>query len=79
MTNWLVTYIPELANAQSESFGLSVGTLDGYVYGAGDWEVPPNARNITSARDSINGSRARPNVRVNTKPACSSAELRRPR
>jgi glutaminase len=30
----IVTYIPELAGARSEWFGLSVATLDGHIYGS---------------------------------------------
>jgi glutaminase len=41
------TYIPELATAQPESFGLSVATLDGHVYGAGDWGLPFTIQSIS--------------------------------
>src|SRR5947209_3429706 len=43
----LATYIPELATAQPESFGLSVATLDGHVYGAGDWELPFTIQSVS--------------------------------
>jgi glutaminase len=43
----IATYIPELAKAQSEWFGLSVATLNGYVYGVGDWERPFTIQSIS--------------------------------
>jgi glutaminase len=43
----IATYIPDLAKAQPEWFGLSVATLDGHVYGAGDWERPFTIQSIS--------------------------------
>ncbi|MCA1694079.1 MAG: glutaminase A, partial [Actinobacteria bacterium] len=43
----LATYIPELATAQSGWFGLSVATLDGHVYGVGDFELPFTIQSVS--------------------------------
>jgi glutaminase len=35
----IASYIPELARARPEWFGLSIATLDGHIYGVGDWDL----------------------------------------
>jgi glutaminase len=43
----IATYIPELARARSEWFGLSVATLDGHIYGVGDSELPFTIQSVS--------------------------------
>ena len=43
----VATYIPELATAQSEWFGLSIVALDGHAYGVGDWELPFTIQSVS--------------------------------
>lgn len=43
----LATYIPELATAESGWFGLSVATLDGHIYGVGDFELPFTIQSVS--------------------------------
>src|ERR1051325_11700820 len=43
----IATYIPELARARSEWFGLSITTLDGHIYGVGDWERPFTIQSVS--------------------------------
>ena len=43
----VATYIPELATAQPEWFGLSIATLDGHAYGVGDWELPFTIQSVS--------------------------------
>ncbi|WP_327065525.1 glutaminase [Kitasatospora sp. NBC_01302] len=46
-TGRVADYIPALAAADSGSFGLALATVDGEVYGAGDWEVPFSVQSIS--------------------------------
>jgi glutaminase len=43
----VATYIPELANADPEWFGISVATIDGYVYQVGDHTQPFTIQSIS--------------------------------
>lgn len=40
-------YIPALAEADPNRFGMAVAELDGTVYGVGDWQQPFSAQSIT--------------------------------
>ncbi|MFF7183162.1 glutaminase [Streptomyces sp. NPDC008121] len=40
-------YIPALAEADPQRFGMAVAELDGTVYGVGDWQQPFSAQSIT--------------------------------
>ncbi|ORT58061.1 glutaminase [Streptomyces sp. CB03238] len=40
-------YIPALAEADPNRFGMAVAELDGAVYGVGDWQQPFSAQSIT--------------------------------
>ncbi|WP_329577788.1 glutaminase [Kitasatospora sp. NBC_01250] len=46
-TGRVADYIPALAAADAGSFGLALATVDGEVYGAGDWEVPFSVQSIS--------------------------------
>ncbi|MFF7636769.1 glutaminase [Kitasatospora sp. NPDC008050] len=46
-TGRVADYIPALAEADRQSFGLALATIDGEVYGAGDWEVPFSVQSIS--------------------------------
>src|SRR5688572_14414032 len=43
----VATYIPELANADPNWFGISVATADGYVYEVGDTRQPFTIQSIS--------------------------------
>ncbi len=43
----VATYIPELAKADPDHFGIAVATLDGYVYTVGDCDVPFTIQSIS--------------------------------
>ena len=43
----VATYIPELATAQPEWFGLSIAALDGHAYGVGDCELPFTIQSVS--------------------------------
>ena len=43
----IFSYIPELARAQPEWFGLSIATLDGHIYGVGDWDLPFTIQSVS--------------------------------
>ena len=43
----VATYIPELARADPESFGICLVTTDGYVYAAGDADLPFTIQSIS--------------------------------
>lgn len=43
----VATYIPELAKADPESFGICLVTIDGYVYAAGDANLPFTIQSIS--------------------------------
>ena len=36
----VASYIPELQNADPEHFGISIATIDGHIYEAGDSNIP---------------------------------------
>lgn len=40
-------YIPALAAADPEAFGMAVATVDGEVYGVGDWEQPFSIQSVS--------------------------------
>jgi glutaminase len=42
-------YIPELAKANPAHFGISLATIDGYVYEVGDSAVPFTIQSISKA------------------------------
>jgi glutaminase len=46
-TGVVATYIPELANADPRWFGISVATVDGYVYEVGDTRQPFTLQSIS--------------------------------
>jgi glutaminase len=45
----VASYIPELAKADPDHFGISVATIDGYVYEIGDSAVPFTIQSISKA------------------------------
>lgn len=45
----VANYIPELAKANPDHFGISVATIDGYVYEVGDSTVPFTIQSISKA------------------------------
>ncbi|MDH6114481.1 glutaminase [Kitasatospora sp. MAP12-15] len=46
-TGRVADYIPALAAADPGAFGLALATVDGEVYGAGDWEQPFSVQSIS--------------------------------
>ena len=42
-------YIPELSKADAADFGISIATIDGYVYEVGDSDVPFTIQSISKA------------------------------
>ncbi|MFI9273003.1 glutaminase [Kitasatospora sp. NPDC052896] len=46
-TGRVADYIPALAAADPKSFGLALATVDGEVYGAGDWEQPFSIQSVS--------------------------------
>ena len=46
-TGRVADYIPALAEVDPTSFGLALATVDGAVYGAGDWEQPFSVQSIS--------------------------------
>jgi glutaminase len=48
-TGAVANYIPELGKADPEHFGISVATIDGYVYEIGDSAVPFTIQSISKA------------------------------
>ncbi|GAA2818148.1 glutaminase [Kitasatospora paracochleata] len=40
-------YIPALAEADPSAFGMAIATVDGGVFGAGDWEVPFSVQSVS--------------------------------
>ena len=49
ITGKVADYIPELAKADPNCFGISIATTDGYEYGRGDTEVPFTIQSISKA------------------------------
>lgn len=49
ITGKVADYIPELAKADPNWFGISIATTDGYEYGRGDTEVPFTIQSISKA------------------------------
>src|ERR1700758_2558465 len=45
----IASYIPELSKANPDHFGISLATLDGYVYEVGDTRVPFTIQSISKA------------------------------
>ena len=45
----VANYIPELAKADPDHFGISVATTDGYLYEVGDSAVPFTIQSISKA------------------------------
>ena len=48
-TGVVANYIPELAKADPDHFGISVATIDGYVYEIGDSAIPFTIQSISKA------------------------------
>ena len=48
-TGAVADYIPELAKADPDHFGISVATTDGYIYEVGDSAVPFTIQSISKA------------------------------
>ncbi|GAB2694586.1 glutaminase [Kitasatospora kifunensis] len=46
-TGRVADYIPALGAVDPHAFGLALATVDGEVYGAGDWEVPFSVQSIS--------------------------------
>ncbi|GAA1258285.1 glutaminase [Kitasatospora nipponensis] len=46
-TGRVADYIPALGAADPTAFGLALATVDGQVYGAGDWQVPFSVQSIS--------------------------------
>ena len=45
----VANYIPELAKANPAHFGISLATIDGYVYEVGDSAIPFTIQSISKA------------------------------
>src|SRR5712691_9833672 len=43
----VATYIPELAKANPDDFGIAIATLDGYVYTVGECDIPFTIQSIS--------------------------------
>ena len=43
----LATYIPELAGADPDRFGIALVSMDGHVYGVGDSDVPFTIQSVS--------------------------------
>lgn len=43
------SYIPELAKADPDQFGIALATIDGHVYETGDTQVPFTIQSISKA------------------------------
>lgn len=43
----LASYIPELADADPDRFGVALVSMDGHAYGVGDWKVPFTIQSVS--------------------------------
>jgi glutaminase len=86
----LATYIPELAQADPDCFGICIATPDGHVYEAGDSRIPFTIQSISKpfayglalgdrpahVRGRWASPRARPSTRSGWRPTAGGRSIR---